>query len=52
MTDKPHPAKKRPDFIAYIPQPGRTTGQPPHLYEHGEWPEETAVSSAARREPA
>lgn len=35
MTDKPQPAKKRPDFIAYIPQPSRATGQPPRLIRTG-----------------
>ena len=27
--------KKRPDFIAYIPQPSRQTGQPPRLIRAG-----------------
>lgn len=29
------PAKKRPDYIAFIPQPGRTTGEPPRLVRAG-----------------
>jgi hypothetical protein len=35
MTDTPAPAKKRPDFIAYIPQPSRQTDQPPRLIRAG-----------------
>lgn len=36
MTDQPTaPAKKRPDYIAYIPQPGRAAGQPPRLVRAG-----------------
>lgn len=28
-------SKKRPDYVAYIPQPGRQTGQPPRLIRAG-----------------
>ncbi|MBY0458185.1 MAG: hypothetical protein K2V38_12655, partial [Gemmataceae bacterium] len=35
MTDKPTPAKKRPDYIAYIPQPSRATGHLPRLIRAG-----------------
>lgn len=36
MTDHPTPAaKKRPDYIAYIPVPSRADGQPPRLIRAG-----------------
>lgn len=35
MTTTTRPAKKRPDYIAFIPQPSRATGQPPRLIRAG-----------------